>query len=91
VARLKHALARIRAIPSDVGETHESVHRLLCRGGEMPYDGGWITGEGDTLVRDGDCFGRRSPRAADASLYRELQFPVLVTAKILARKIPHSP
>jgi hypothetical protein len=46
VARLKHALARIRAVPSDVGETYESVYRLLRRGGEMPFDGGWITGEG---------------------------------------------
>ena len=46
VARLKHALARIRAVPSDVGETYESVYRLLRRGGQMPFDGGWITGDG---------------------------------------------
>ena len=43
-ARLRHALARIRAVPSDLGETYESVYSLLRRGGRMPYEGRWIEG-----------------------------------------------
>jgi hypothetical protein len=53
-ARLRHALARIRAVPSDVGETYECVYRLLRRGGEMPFDGEWITGEGTELAEVGE-------------------------------------
>jgi len=44
LARLRHALARIGAVPEDLGETYESVYRLLRRGGAMPYDGDWLTG-----------------------------------------------
>jgi len=43
-ARLRHALARIRAVPSDLGETYESVYNLIRRGGVMPYEGRWIEG-----------------------------------------------
>ncbi len=43
-ARLRHALARIRAVPSDLGETYESVYSLIRRGGRMPYEGRWIEG-----------------------------------------------
>ena len=45
-ARLRHALARVRAVPSDLGETYESVYNLIRRGGAMPHEGRWITGEG---------------------------------------------
>jgi hypothetical protein len=44
-ARLCRALARIRAVPEDVGEVYESVYRLLRRGGLMPHEGGWLTGQ----------------------------------------------
>ena len=43
-ARLRHALARIRAVPSDLGETYESVYNLIHRDGVMPYEGRWIEG-----------------------------------------------
>ena len=43
-ARLRHALARIRAVPSDLGETYESVYNLIRRGGVMPHEGRWIEG-----------------------------------------------
>ena len=43
---LERARARIRAVPADLGETYESVYRLIRRGGVMPYEGRWITGEG---------------------------------------------
>ena len=42
---LERARARIRAVPADLGETYESVYRLIRRGGLMPYEGRWITGE----------------------------------------------
>ena len=45
-ARLRHALARIRAVPGDLGETYESIYSLIRRGGRMPYEGRWIEGEG---------------------------------------------
>jgi hypothetical protein len=44
--RLAYALRRIQNVPSDVGETYECVYRLLRRGGRMPSDGDWVTGEG---------------------------------------------
>jgi hypothetical protein len=44
-ARLRHALARIGAVPSDLGETYESVYTLIRRGGRMPRLGRWITGQ----------------------------------------------
>lgn len=31
--RLRYALARIRDVPSDLGETYESVYNLIRRGG----------------------------------------------------------
>jgi hypothetical protein len=34
--RLRHALARSRVVPSDLGETYESVYSLIRRGGAMP-------------------------------------------------------
>ena len=43
--RLRHALARLRAVPSDLGETYESVYNLIRSGGHMPHEGRWITGE----------------------------------------------
>lgn len=45
---LQSALARIRAVPGDLGETYESVYRLIRRGGRLPYEGRWITGEART-------------------------------------------
>lgn len=42
--RLTHALARLRAVPSDLGETYESVYNLIRRDGRMPYEGRWIEG-----------------------------------------------
>jgi hypothetical protein len=50
LARLRHALARIRAVPEDLGETYESVYRLLRRGGAMPFDGDWLTGPAARLA-----------------------------------------
>lgn len=44
-AQLRHALARIRAVPSDLGETYESVSALIRHGGAMPHQGRWITGQ----------------------------------------------
>jgi hypothetical protein len=41
--RLRYAVARIRAVPSDLGETYESVYNLIRRGGRMPHEGRWIT------------------------------------------------
>ena len=43
--RLRHAIARMQAAPIALGETYESVYALLRRGGRMPHDGRWITGE----------------------------------------------
>jgi len=43
--RLQRALARIQAVPGDLGETYESVYNLIRRGGHMPHEGRWITGE----------------------------------------------
>lgn len=50
ITRLRHALARIRAVPSDLGETYESVYNLIRRGGTMPHQGRWITGEGAAIA-----------------------------------------
>ncbi len=44
ITRLRHALGRLRAVPSDLGETYESVYNLIRRGGVMPYEGRWIEG-----------------------------------------------
>jgi hypothetical protein len=44
ITKLRYALARIRAVPSDLGETYESVYNLIRSGGLMPYQGRWIEG-----------------------------------------------
>ncbi len=44
ITRLRHALGRLRAVPSDLGETYEPVYTLIRRGGVMPYEGRWIEG-----------------------------------------------
>ena len=56
--RLERARARIRAVPADLGETYESVYKLIRRGGHMPHEGRWITGEG-TRSRLTDPGGRQ--------------------------------
>jgi len=43
--QLRHALARLRAVPADRGETYESVYTLIRRCGAMPHQGRWITGQ----------------------------------------------
>jgi hypothetical protein len=43
--QLDRALMRIRAVPADLGETYESVYRLIRRGGHLAHEGRWITGE----------------------------------------------
>ena len=44
VKRLRWALARLRAVPADLGETYEAVYNLIRRGGALPHDGRWVTG-----------------------------------------------
>lgn len=44
VRKLRYALARIRAVPADLGETYESVYALIRRGGYLPREGRWVTG-----------------------------------------------
>jgi hypothetical protein len=48
IDHLKYARRRLRAVPSDLGETYESVYNLIRAGGRMngrmPYDGDFITG-----------------------------------------------
>ncbi len=46
VRRLRHAQARLRAVPADLGEMYEPVYHLIRRGGVMPHDGRWLTGTG---------------------------------------------
>jgi hypothetical protein len=43
--RLRHAIARLQAVPAALGETYESVYALIRSGGRMPREGRWITGE----------------------------------------------
>jgi hypothetical protein len=43
--RLRLALARVRAVPADLGETYEAAYDLVRRGGVLPRRGRWITGE----------------------------------------------
>jgi hypothetical protein len=43
--RLRHAIARIQAVPAALGETYESVYNLIRSGGRMPLEGRWLTGE----------------------------------------------
>jgi len=42
--RLRHAQARIRAVPADLAETYQPVYVLIGRGGALPRDGRWLTG-----------------------------------------------
>jgi hypothetical protein len=44
VRRLRYALARIGAVPADLGETYESVYNLIRGGGVLPHQGRWVTG-----------------------------------------------
>lgn len=48
--RLERARSRLRPVPADLGETYESVYRLIRRGGKMPHLGRWITGETPVLA-----------------------------------------
>ena len=43
--RLRHAIARLQAVPVVLGETYESVYSLIRSGGRMPLEGRWVTGE----------------------------------------------
>jgi hypothetical protein len=43
--RLRLALARVRAVPGDLGETYEAAYDLVRRGGVLPHRGRWVTGE----------------------------------------------
>jgi hypothetical protein len=58
-ARLRHALARIGAVPADLGETYESVYTLIRRGGTMPHQGRWITGDPDMTTQTIATTGER--------------------------------
>ena len=43
--RLERAACRLAAVPEDLGETYEAVYALLRRGGVMPKDGDWLSGD----------------------------------------------
>jgi hypothetical protein len=43
--RLRHAIARLQAVPVVLGETYESVYALIRSGGRMPLEGRWVTGD----------------------------------------------
>jgi hypothetical protein len=60
--RLERAACRLAAVPEDLGETYEAVYALLRRGGVMPKDGDWLSGD--------DPPGQRPPggRAGPADL-----------------------
>ncbi|MBO0820687.1 MAG: hypothetical protein J2P26_07540 [Nocardiopsaceae bacterium] len=45
-ARLHYARARIESVPGDLGETYESVYKLIRAGGVLPHQGRWVTGTG---------------------------------------------
>lgn len=44
IKRLDYALSRLGAVPSDLGDTYESVYDLIRHGGVMPFDGDFIAG-----------------------------------------------
>jgi hypothetical protein len=43
-ARLKQALARLQAVPCELGEAYELVYEFIHRGGKLPAYGRWIKG-----------------------------------------------
>jgi len=43
--RIRLALARVRTVPADLGETYEAAYDMVRRGGVLPRRGRWITGE----------------------------------------------
>jgi hypothetical protein len=43
--RLQTALQALRQVPHDLGETYELIYAFIRRGGRMPHEGRWITGE----------------------------------------------
>ncbi|MFB9248572.1 hypothetical protein ACFFWE_10060 [Sphaerisporangium melleum] len=43
--RLRAASARLNDTPEQLGETYAAVYDLVARGGQMPRNGRWITGE----------------------------------------------
>jgi hypothetical protein len=42
---LGHALRRLEAVPEDLGDTYRAAYDLIRRGGQLPADGDWLTGE----------------------------------------------
>lgn len=74
--RLRHAIARLQAVPTVLGETYESVYGLIRAGGRMPYEGRWITGEAPPARRRNQPGLGISPAALAARLlaagWREL-------------------
>jgi hypothetical protein len=42
--RLARALARLRAVPQDLGEVYELIYRFVRSGGKLPRYGRWIEG-----------------------------------------------
>jgi hypothetical protein len=55
--RLRHAIARLQAVPAALGETYEPVYDHIRAGGRMPFDGRWLTGD------DGPAPGPAGPAA----------------------------
>lgn len=51
--RLRHAIGRLQAAPTALGETYESVYSLIRAGGIMPAEGRWITGDDPATARPG--------------------------------------
>jgi hypothetical protein len=45
IRRAEHALRRLQAVPEDLGDTYQAAYDLIRRGGKLPADGDWLTGE----------------------------------------------
>jgi hypothetical protein len=45
IDRLRYALSRVAAVPTDLGERYEAAYNTLQRGHVLPHDGRFITGE----------------------------------------------
>lgn len=43
-ARAAYAEAALYRVPDDMAEVYETPYAHLARGGELPYDGDWLTG-----------------------------------------------